>query len=92
MSRVRRNERRTGTNAAIDAATNPGSWRSDKTTRNRTHSRHDNANAESCRASGNAANKSDNAAGSYCAAGTKTVTDTSRRQRAWWIERAQRNE
>ena len=90
MSGVRRNECRTGTNtaghAAINTATNAGSWRSDKTTRNRTHSGNNNASAESCGASGNTANKSDRAAGSYCATGTNAVTDASRRQRTRRIQ------
>ena len=92
MSRVRRNERRTGTNTAVDAATNTCAWRSNQTTRTGTDSGDYDAHAESLGASGNTANKSDSAAGSYCAARTKTIANTSGRERARRIECAQRSE
>ena len=63
MCPVRRNECRTGTNAASNAATDPGPWRSNETTRTGTDSGNSHAGAKSGSASGDTANTSDRAAG-----------------------------
>lgn len=63
MHRLRRRERCTRTNAAVNTAADTGAWRSDQTTGHRPDSRHDtHDNAEPVRSSWNTANKSDGAA------------------------------
>ena len=59
MHRVRRCKRGSGTNTAINTATDACAWRSDQTAGSGADSRHNHADAKSDSPAGDAANKSD---------------------------------
>jgi len=78
MHRVRRNERYAGTSTSFNSAADTGAQRSNKAAWNRTDPGHDDAGAESKRASGDTANQSDYTAGKYCHSAGNAVADTAR--------------
>src|SRR6185295_17961839 len=88
MHRVRRDERCSGTSTSFNATSDTGAQRSNKATWNRTDSWHHHAGAESIRASGNTANKSDYTAGKYGHTASDSIANATGRYSTRWIYRS----
>src|SRR6185503_5219480 len=88
MHRRSWNERCGGASTSFNATSDTGARRSNKTTWNRTDTRHHDARAESICASGNTANKSDDTAGKYGHSASYAFANATGRYRAWWLHYA----